>query len=148
VVGCGIHDVVVRLRRVEHVEAIVMLGGDGDEFHAGALGKSNDCVRVKVNRIKLGGRRSILVERDGTVRHDLLAVSVVDLFALVHPAKLGVETEVDEHTELTILPLLDGRGGWPRPGKWLRLIKRKRSRCRGASGRGLRMVDNGERHEA
>src|SRR5713226_3908233 len=105
-VGGGIDDIVFGLGGVKHVEAIVMLGGDDYKLHASRLGQRNDGIWIKFRRIECVCKRSVLIERDGCIGHDLFAVAVVDDLALPHATKFRVEAEVNEHSELAIAPLL------------------------------------------
>lgn len=110
-IGRGLNDVEVRLLRREHVEAVVVLGGDDDVLHAGSFGESDDGVGVKLGGVEAGCELGVLVARDVRVGHDLLAIALGDGLALPDATEFGVETEVDEHAEAAGLPRGDIGGG-------------------------------------
>ena len=109
---------------MEHIEAVVVLGSDDDELHTSSFGQCNNSVRIEPCWIEICSESRIFVERNWRVRHDLLAVSVVDLLAVPYATQRGVEAEVNEHAELPVLPLLDGRLQQAGGQEWSRLIER------------------------
>lgn len=97
-IGRCINDVVACLRSVKHVEAVVVLGRYHDEPHARGFGQGNDGVGIEVRRIELTGESAVLVQRNGRIGHDLLAVTVIDLLALPNAAESRIQAEVDEQS--------------------------------------------------
>ena len=55
----GVHDVEISIFGVPHAEAVVMLGGKADIFHAGPLGQQNPLFGVILHGIKFSGQRFI-----------------------------------------------------------------------------------------
>ena len=89
--------------RVEHGEAVVMLGGDDDVLHPGRFGESDDIVRAEGGGIESGGEGFVVGDRDRGVVHDPLA-DAGDLVAVPGPGGDGVEAPMDEHAEAGLAP--------------------------------------------
>ena len=88
-----------------------------------SFGQCNHGIGIPFGWIEIlrGGR--VLIEWDGSIGHDLLTVAVVDRLALPDAAELRVETEVDEHPKLAVLPMPHRFGGRARLGERQRLVR-------------------------
>ncbi len=91
----GVYHVEVADGGLEHGEAVVVLGGQNNVFHAGLLGEHHPIVRVEGLRIKFTGQLFILLYRD--------TVGIHIPFAL---CRNTVNSPVEEQAELHILPCL------------------------------------------
>ena len=54
---------------MEHSEAVMMLGGNDDVFHAGIFGGLDDFSGVKFDGVKLAGQRGVLGHRNLVIKH-------------------------------------------------------------------------------
>ena len=100
----------VRLR-MEHGEALVMLGRDDDVFHAGSPGQQHDILRVEPCRIKVLGKGLVLLHAD--IRHAGIHDPFTDpVIRLPVPgaAQQGVQAPVDEHAVIAVGEVLRTRG--------------------------------------
>ncbi len=95
------HDVEVGLVRIEEAEAVVVLGGDDQVPHAGALGEAGPGTRVEVGRREVGAEAVVLVERDLGRGADPLGVVGA---AVPLAGRDGVKAPVDEHAEARLAP--------------------------------------------
>ena len=105
-VGRGINNV-VRMRRLEHGKAVVVLGGDHQVLHAGFLGNRHPLLGVELHRGELLSQLLVLGDWDLGVAHDPLA-QAGDAFPLPFPRGNGVDAPVDEHPESCLAPPGEG----------------------------------------
>lgn len=137
--GCGGDDIEGVDLGVEHGEAIVVLGGDDDVLHAGALGERHDVVRGEAGGIELLCEALVVGDGNGEVVHDPFA-DVSGALAVPLSGGDGVEAPVDEHAESGIAPpghaciALSGRLGVLNGG----------NRVIGGSGVGLAALELGK----
>ena len=96
-VGRALDDVPVREFGVEHGEAVVVAGSDGDVLHAGGFGESDPGFGVEFFGIEKVREALVVVELE-------LAV-VEDPFAVTEDA---VDAPVDEEAEFVVLEVLAG----------------------------------------
>ena len=80
----------------EHAEAVVVLGGDDDVFHAGVLGQAHPLLGVELHRVELAGE--LLVLRDGHLGLLEEPFAVVGL-ALPLAGGHGIDAPVNEQPE-------------------------------------------------
>ena len=117
----GVDDVVGAGLRLEHREAVVMLRGDHDVFHARVLRELHPRVGVELHRVEL--RRELLVLAHGDLRavHDPLAEAERAL-ALPFAGWNRVEAPVDEEAVLGVAEPLEAflLGGIRSGGRGLR----------------------------
>jgi len=97
----GRRDSIIGEPRVEHREAVVMLGGEHNVFHAGVPGRNGPHARVKLDRIECLGQRPV-VPREPL--HVLAALG--PCFEVIRPPELVL---FDERPGLDAAPQTVGR---------------------------------------
>jgi len=92
----------VRLR-VEHREAVVVLGRNHDVLHPRGLRQGHNIVRAEARGVELRRQRLVVRHRNRGIVHDPLTQRG-DLLAVPRPGRDRVETPVDEHAEARLAP--------------------------------------------
>ena len=118
-------DDVERVRlRIEHREAVVMLRGDHDVFHARRLGQRNNIVGAEARWVELRCQCLVIRYRDRGIVHDPLA-DARNLLTVPGAGRDRIQPPMDEHAKARLAPplhpriALSGRLGVLNGGNWM-----------------------------
>ena len=84
-------------------EAIDMLGGNDDVFHAGLFGHEHPVLGIVFRGVELLGEFLVFGDRDFSPAHDLLA-EAWNFLSVVNPSEARIDTPVNEHAEAGVAP--------------------------------------------